>query len=82
MPNDTLEEKAFARHEIWQNLCSIAQRINGLKESQKSDPDVSNILETVLQVHAALREYFPADEQLDLKQEPGLKPYMRLALSD
>ncbi len=79
---DSLEDKAYARHEIWQNMCTISQRINNLKESQKTDPDVQNILEGVLQVHAALREYFPADERLDLQSEPNLKPYMQIALSD
>jgi hypothetical protein len=89
----TLQEKAYARAEIWKNVCAVVGMIDTVRKGSDSEDivnvlrtvnEIGRIFETIKQTHAALREYFQADETADLLRAPMLECYIKqaLALSD
>jgi hypothetical protein len=78
---EALEQKAHARHEIFLNIMALVHLIKRFDLEGWVLPDeVQRALQAIAPIEAALREYFKADEELDIRQAPSLTPYIQRAL--
>jgi hypothetical protein len=80
MKMKTIDEKIYARAEIWRCLTGLKERVKEIQKTETLSENTAAAFETVEQITAAIREYFQGDEQMDLERNPGITEYIRNSL--